>query len=266
MRDSTAPLQPLHPIEVIAMAHDILNCAVTRDILASFPIDRSPEDRVDRLPRAQEDDLASIPGRTTSHTFEVLLECALDIETDLSELRYSVDNRVRYHFTTHVYNNGDIESIMGAVIEHNGNPVVIDIEDPVVFNAVLRNCDGPLRDRIRVACQVVRILRDAICLLSLPDRIRGRIGTSLRNAVRVLGELVSADRDEQSYAADNEAAPAEYRSDDRKDDLRSVHETSPSVVDAGAHSVGEGDVAGVEHTAPVTDARLLDAYLDGGAA
>lgn len=41
-----------------------------------------------------------------------------------------------------------------------------------------------------------------------------------------------------------------------------LHDSSPSVVDAGAHSVGAGEVAGVETAAPVTDAT--DSPVDVG--
>lgn len=79
--------------------------------------------------------------------------------------------------------------------------------------------------------------------LSGADDVSGGIDDVLRSINRYL-ERLTTDMDDRTGVVGH-----------RHFDARTAHGgSSPSVGDAGAHSVGEGEVAGVETAAPVTDA------------
>ncbi len=92
---------------------------------------------------------------------------------------------------------------MSAVIDDAGRTVVVDLENPLVRDIVLADPQRPLGDRIRVASELVRLFRNAVCFLGLPKGIRGGAVGGLSEAVAPLRDLICVDRDGQGDRGDN---------------------------------------------------------------
>ncbi|QXC40915.1 hypothetical protein [Rhodococcus qingshengii] len=267
VQNTTSILLSRHPSVLHAVLDDLLYGAVTRDIMGGLPVDSSAELGAHRSSRSSCDEhssaTAGVSVGISAHTFGVLLECATGVERDLAESGYFIDACARYMVSTHIDEHGDLVSWVSAVIDHASGPVLINLEDPVVFDGVLSDRECPPSDLVRVTGQIVRLLRDAICFVSFTDGIHGRLVSSFRYFIRVLSELVSAASENQTQDPNNEPATAEHCSDDREGNLPAVQETSLSVDGCVDLTVGEPKSVGgssVSSTEKVDDPRISARY------
>ncbi len=139
-------------------------------------------------------DLASL-GTRLAREFR---KDALNIEEQLStrgnfvlvpvigaERGYSIARALRLN------EQGQIESIVGAVVGDPHCSVLIDVESPLVFEVLARHEYGSVSDRVRVFSQLVRLYGDAI-------RFFGFRKCPLCDAVSVLRAAMRELRVEQS--------------------------------------------------------------------
>lgn len=226
----------------VLVAQDLLDYVASRDLLAGLPGQPGPELGGDDVAvAAGEPHAADASGeyrRAVADFFEVLLDRAVQVETDLAERGNVYRTGLDYGMATTVDDNGELHSAVSAIVDHDGGTIIIDLEQPLVRNVVLCDVQRPAGDRVRVASEFVRIYRDALCLLGLPDTVRGKVVGGLGEAVAVLSDLVrgtgspnSCDRDHRSGDPGGGA--------DAGNPVTQCHEVSPSFV-GDCSSVGEG--------------------------
>lgn len=180
------------------VAHDLLHYIRTRNLLDGDPTHGGPKHRLHSLtvpPRDESTTRAdSRPVRPAPYLFDVLLDRALHVEHHLAE-RCHIPGRtgISYDMASYVDDDGGLHSGVCAVVDADGDPIIVNLEHPSIADVVLGDVQRPLRDRVRVASELVRIYRDAVCLLGLPQGCRGQVVAGLGEAVGLLGELVRAD-------------------------------------------------------------------------
>lgn len=191
MTDST---DPLNPVTAHSVAQDLLDYIGTRDLCGGVPTQPRPEDGGDGLAVTAGHESGSggegLPVWLRAHLFEVLRDRAIQVETDLAERRHIYRTGLSYGMATYIDNDGHLASGVSAIIDDNAATVILNLEDPAVQDIVLGGAQRPLRDQIRVTSELVRLYRDAVCLLGLPDGLRGNVIRGFRESVAVLGDLV----------------------------------------------------------------------------
>lgn len=159
--------------------------------------------------------------------FDLLLKRSLQVEEDLAERGAVLGLDRRYDVAATIDDDGHLIRRVCAVIDEDCSTVLVDLETPAVVDRVQLRVERPLCDRVRVACYLVALYSDAVCLLGLGDAVRGKVVGGLGRAVGLLRALVRQARQQQ-------AADADARGDGVHDQGQRVHSDSSPVGGDGA--------------------------------
>lgn len=78
-------------------------------------------------------------SRVAAHNFEMLLDRALRIKCDLAE-RYDVDRScLRDELTAAVQHDSRLKGRVSAIVEHDSDSIVPDLQQPVIRHIILGN-------------------------------------------------------------------------------------------------------------------------------
>lgn len=177
--------------EVIAVAQGLLDYAVAGNLLDGLPADLEADMCGDGLAsRAGYEDSASAAGpgaRVPSDFFEVLVERARQVEHDLAVGGDSLRIAPAHGSALFYGDDGDVQCIVGAVIEHDAFlSVVIDVNAPFVDEVVLAGGQSPAADLVRALSELVRLACELVGLVGGIDRASRDLVGFARQAVRAL--------------------------------------------------------------------------------
>lgn len=130
--------------------------------------------------------------------FDYLLREQITFERNFTECGYMVDVPLSNGliFVTDV--DGHVRCFIGAIIDNeNGGSLTIEFNPPLVDRLVCGDPQHSLTDRIRVCTYLVRLSCQVVGILSDPLRVSGDPIGFLRNAIRILSELIRTARLEQ---------------------------------------------------------------------
>lgn len=177
--------------EIIAVAQGLLDYAVARNLLDSLPGDLKSDERADSLTsRTEHHDSTSAAARgagVATNFFEVLVERARQIEHHLRVSGDSIRIAPAHGSAIFYGDDGDIQCIVGAVIEHDGFPgFVIDVDAPLVDEVVLAGGQRPAADLVRALSELVRLACELVGLAGGIDSSSRELVGFARQAVRAL--------------------------------------------------------------------------------
>lgn len=112
--------------------------------------------------------------------------------------------------------NGDVVSMVGAVVGDPHRPILIDVESPLVVEALARHVDSSLTDRVRVFSQLVGLYCDSIRFFGYQDCPLGDAVRLLRGAVRELRDDQAAHTGDSSENTGDDRHPHDDESTGNK--------------------------------------------------
>lgn len=209
------------------------------DLLASSGPELSGPHDVNDDPHSctPEEAHAVISGVNPSDVFRVgsyLLAQEVAAERELLETGKLIDVTFRHGVVCSSNDGEHVLCRVGAVVDQeDGRTLVVELDAPVADGLV--GCDGQrlLTDRVRIATYLVRLGCKAVCRLGDREGLVGNPVGFLREAIRLLRELVGCMRVVQGDDGRDASQDPCCHSDASDDDgypLREVHVLSPQSI------------------------------------
>ena len=185
---------------IVSMAQHVIEYARTLDPAGSDPGEVSTHSGADNIPggTGHEDSssVGSMPRGIVTDFVEVLLDNAIERANDLVERGYLLVLDAQLCGFAARKDSGEIIGIKGAVIEHHGGAVVVDLEAPVIRRVITASRERPLRDVVCILCEFV-------CLLGSYLRVNRNTVGLFREAVGLLRSAIAEYTKHESSDASN---------------------------------------------------------------
>ncbi|ARU45305.2 hypothetical protein [Corynebacterium silvaticum] len=181
---------------VLATAQCVLNDATHLAASRRLPIRHNSDITLDSLTPCREEILGARglkKRRMCSRIGDQLRENALRVERDLltrgNTMRIpssTVTGTYQFTRTLHVYEHGEVVSIVGTLMGDATDPIIFNPEAPFVFEIFTVDPQRSLTDQVRILSQLVCLYSDAICFGGFTDRPLGDAIGLLRSAISQL--------------------------------------------------------------------------------